>query len=82
MELGGVMLAPGMILEVAQKNYLYGNGVIRLTVREIVGVREEWGCNWVILTGQEKVPQGPWRSRRIQVKVSALKASLSMTGAA
>lgn len=82
MELGGVMLAAGMVLEVQAKDYLYGEGLVRLTVGEILEVREDWNCQWVVLTGQEKVPQGPWRARRIQIRVSALKTALSLTGAA
>lgn len=82
MELGGVMLAAGMVLEVRPKDYLYGEGLVRLTIAEILEVREEWDCLWVVLTGQEKVPQGPWRRRRIQIRVSALKTALTSTGAA
>lgn len=81
MELGGVMLAAGTVLQFAPGEYLYGDGQVRFTVEQVVEVREEWGCDWVILTGSEKAPEGPWRPRRIQVRVSCLKAAMVLTGA-
>lgn len=77
MQLGGVLLASGMVLEFGDGQYLYGDGPVRFTVETVVETREEWGCSWVILTGLEKAPQGPWKPRRIQVRVSALKAALT-----
>lgn len=81
MLLGGVMLGAGMILELYDGDYLYGEGPIRFTVETIVETREEWGCEWVIMTGKEKKPLGPWRERRVQVRVSALKGALAVVTA-
>lgn len=83
MKLGGVILGAGMVLDLSHGDYLYGDGRVRFTVERIVGTRTEWDCEWVILTGMEKQPQsGPWRSRRLQVRVSALSRCLAlpMTG--
>ncbi len=78
MMIGGVLLGAGMVLEIAQGDYLYGDGRVRFTVETIVGQRRDWDCDWVILTGIEKRPHGgPWRPRRLQVRVSALSRSLA-----
>lgn len=79
MQLGGVILGAGMVLEFDPGDYLYGDGRVRFTLAQVLEVRQEWGGDWVVLTGTEKLPQGPWRARRVQVRVSALKQALAVT---
>lgn len=81
MLIGGVILGAGMVLDLEPGDYLYGEGRVRFTLERVVETREDWDTQWVILTGYEKAPHGPWRARRIQVRVSALKRSLSLLGA-
>ncbi len=79
MMIGNVILGAGMVLDIAPGDYLYGDGRVRFTIETIVGTRREWDCDWVILTGIEKRPQdGPWRPRRLQVRVSALARCLAL----
>jgi len=79
MELGGVLLGAGMELSVAHGDYLYGAGRVRYLIRQVIEVRHEWNCEWVILDGMERPnATAPWRPRRLQVRVSALKRSLAL----
>lgn len=82
MVIGGVLLASGMLLEIKDKDYLYGQGDVLLTVRNIIEVRRDAGNEWVVLDGQEYVRrQGFWRYRRLQIKVSALRRCATLTSA-
>lgn len=79
MKLGGVILGAGMVLDIAHGDYLHGEGRVRFTIERIVGTRFNLDCEWVVLTGVEKRPNGgPWRPRRLQVRVSALSRSLAL----
>ncbi len=77
MELGGVLLGAGMILDIAKEDYLDGDQRIEFMIEQIIETRRERQCNWVVLEGMQR-PNAitGWRSRRIQVRVSALKRSL------
>lgn len=75
--LGGVILGAGMILDIAHGDYMYGHGPVKMILRQVIDVRHEWDQDWVIVDGQEKIDNGPWRYRRIQVKVKALSRSLT-----
>jgi hypothetical protein len=78
MMIGGHFLAAGDELHIAEGDYLYGSGPVRMVLRTVIAVREEWGHEWVVLDGQEKVRNnGPWRYRRLQLKVDALRKSLT-----
>jgi hypothetical protein len=81
MQFGGMMLGAGMIMVFEEGDYLYGQGPVRFTLQRVVETRHEWGCEWIVMTGQEKAPLGPWRERRIQVRTSALKKALTLTNA-
>jgi hypothetical protein len=77
MQLGGVILGAGMPLNIAEGDYLYGTGDIYLIIKSILSVHEESGTEWVVIDGQEKIRNnGPWRYRKVQVRVSALKKAL------
>lgn len=73
MELGGVMLGAGMVLNIAKDDHRSGGGRIDfmlLTVGEIQG-------GWVVLDGEQRpTATSTWRTRRIEVRVSALRRSL------
>lgn len=78
MVLGGVLLAAGMEMDIAEGDYHYGRGRVRFLVQHIVAVREDWGETWVVMQGNESPHHAHcWRPRRLQVRVSALKRSLS-----
>lgn len=79
MILGGALIGSGMVMELHEGDYLYGSGDVRFTVEKLIETREEWGCEWAILSGTEKSPHGPWRPRRLQVRVTALKTALALT---
>lgn len=76
MEIGGILLGAGMMLEVQQGDYQYGEGPVRFTITTVKTVTEDWDGHWVLLEGQEKLPHGPWRVRHIKVRTTALKRSL------
>ncbi len=76
MRLDGVLLGAGMVFDIQPGDYLYGEGPVRFTLNTVIEVRHEWGCDWVVLEGMEKRPLGgPWRSRRLQVRVKSLARS-------
>lgn len=75
MKLGGVILASGMVLNIAHGDYKHGSGAISFTLLHVIGVDH----GWVTLDGDVR-PSAvtPWASRRIQVRVSALRRSLGI----
>ena len=76
MELGGVLLGAGMMLQIQPGDYMCGDVMIRFTVLRIVEVCRDPGGSWVVLEGDVKHPNGPWYRQRITVRVKALKKSL------
>lgn len=78
MELGGVILGSGMILKISPGDYLYGDHTIVFMVERILEVRTHEGHSWALLKGLERPGvNNPWRSCRVEVRVSALKRSLT-----
>lgn len=76
MILGGVLLAAGMELAVANDDHLNGGGPLHFLLQRIVEVQ---GNEWVVLDGQERpTPTTPWRTCRAVVRISALKRSLTL----
>lgn len=77
MVLGGVLLAAGTEMDIAEGDYRYGQGRVRFQVERIMAVREDWGDTWVVMQGNESPHHAHcWRPRRLQVRISALKRSL------
>lgn len=77
--LGGVLVGAGMVLNLAQQDYLFGPGEIRFTVGSVCEV--DGTGEWVSLEGRAKKQDGPWENRQIMVRVSALKKSLVLIDA-
>jgi hypothetical protein len=80
MVLGGVMLGAGMELRLKPADYLGGATTIHFTIDVIEETYREHGTDWVILYGQQ-LPSAAaegWHPRRVQVRVAALKRSLSL----
>lgn len=78
MYLGGVMLAAGTILHLRHEDYLGGTNCITFMLGQVVEVLEDSGSCWVVLEGCERPTDvTPWRTRRLQVRIDALKRSLT-----
>ncbi len=74
MQIGGVLLAPGMVLGLRPQDYLDGTEPIELLVQQILSTNSQW----IVLAGlQRPDAHYGWRPRRVKVKVSALKRSMS-----
>lgn len=79
MQLGGIILGAGMVLELTGEDYLYPVGTIRFTVRRILGRTTKDNEQWVLLEGVEKQPAGgPWRDSTVLVRVSSLSKCLQL----
>ncbi len=78
MQLGGVILGAGMVLELTDDDYLYPVGALRFTVQRIMATTVKDGEHMVLLEGVEKVPEGPWRNSTIVVRVSSLSRCLRL----
>lgn len=75
MILGGIMLSAGTVLNIAAGDYLPAGARIGFLVDHIVCVHDEW----VTLDGTQRPGATPaWRSRRVRVRVSALKRSAAL----
>ena len=75
MHIGGVLLGAGMVLSLLPGDYFNGNDRLRFMIGRVVGVDGVW----VILDGyQRPTPACGWRSRRVRVRIEALKRSLSL----
>lgn len=82
MVLGGVLLAAGVELDIANGDYKYGTGRVNFLVKEILEIREEYGERWIVLQGHQRPGRhAGWMPRKIQVKVNALKASMILNAA-
>lgn len=82
MYVGSLLLSVGDELQIAEGDYRYGSGPVHLLVRQILELREEWGVQWVVLQGLEPPNHaGPWRPRKLQIRVDALKRSLTLRAA-
>jgi hypothetical protein len=80
MQLGGVEVKAGLVLDIAHGDYLYGDGRILLRVATIIEVRDDWDREWVVLDGeQQRHLHGPWSYRRLQIKSEALRRSLVLS---
>lgn len=78
MLLGGVILVAGMQLDIDPGDYLHGDQPVSFTVRRVIG---RVGYDWVILDGHQRpTPTTPWRLRRLQVRVAALRRCLALGG--
>ncbi len=83
MRIGGVLLGAGMVLNLQPGDYLYGDQPVRFILSTLVEARYDWDTDWVVLQGTEKAPLGgPWRARRLQVRVSALARALALSATA
>lgn len=81
MHIGGVILGSGMELSLEPDDYVGGTGRLHYLITRVVALHVEHGAQWVILTGLVRpTPVTPWRSRRLQVRVTALKRSLGLVG--
>lgn len=79
MELGGVMLGSGMILDIADGDHHPGAGRIRFLLQHIRDTRTRAGQLWVTLDGLERPDATtPWRPLRVEVRVDALKRCLAL----
>ncbi len=75
MYIGGVLLAPGMVLGLQPDDYLDGTERIELLVQRILSTD---GDKWIVLAGlQRPDAHYGWRPRRVKVRVRALKRSMS-----
>lgn len=75
MLLGGVILGAGMHLNINSGDYLHGDQPISFILRRVVC---RVGPDWVVLDGQQQpTPSTPWRPRRLQVRVDALRRCLA-----
>lgn len=79
MHIGGVMIGAGMLLQLEPGDYLRGTRPVSYLIQQVLAVRFEQQSHWVLLDGLER-PPGPWRPRRLQVRVVALKRSLGFVG--
>lgn len=79
MHIGGVLLGAGMELDLTPGDYLHGDSLIRFTIEHIIETRREGDTDWIVMTGMEHPSAStPWRSRRLQVRVAALRRSLQL----
>lgn len=77
MQIGGVILGAGMVLDLHAGDYLTGAGPLRFVVERILGTRQQDSAEWVVLTGVEQpTPVSAWRTRHLLVRVSALSRCL------
>lgn len=86
MMLAGMMLGAGMVLEIDPGDYradddLPDNDMMRLCLRQVVEVFDAWDGQWALMTGTQKLPEGPWRERRVGVRTRALRRSLATLNA-
>ena len=71
--IGGVQLSPGLVLELAEADYLYGVGTVRITVTALDDVMVD-GANhqWIGIHGEQRFWDGSTRRRFLQARVTAL----------
>lgn len=82
MHVGGVLLAAGTEMDIAEGDYRYGQGRVRFLVTTILEVREDWGDTWIVMQGNQCPHHARhWTPRRLQVRVSALKRSMTLSAA-
>jgi len=74
MRIGGVILGAGMEMILLPGDYLNGHERVKFMVGEVVCTDNDW----VILDGYELPPDRPWCQRRVRVRVTALKRSLTL----
>lgn len=75
MLIGGVMLGAGMELRLEPGDYAHGERPVHFVIERIINRTAEW----VSLVGHEQPSATrPWRLCRVNVRVDALKRSLSL----
>lgn len=75
MHIGGVLLGAGMVLSLLPGDYLNGRTRLRFMIGSVVGTDGVW----VILDGyQRPTATSTWTSRRVRVRVEALKRSMAV----
>ncbi len=79
---GGVSLRRGTVLELAERDYAYGEGPVRLVVRAPLRVVHAAGEDWVELTADEVLWNAATRPRLVQVRVAALAGAVRNAGGA
>ncbi len=79
MELGGVIVCAGMEMLLRPGDYREGHSTVSFLIIRVIETRTDDDTDWLVLDGAERpTPTSPWRFRRIQVRISALKRSLSL----
>ncbi len=74
--LGGVVMRPGLHLQVGEADYRYGRGEIHLVVRAAVQVVVADGESWVELDTDQVLWNNTTTRRLVQVRVAALRNGL------
>lgn len=75
--IGGVQLSPGLVLELAEADYLYGVGTVQITVTAIGElVVDNANQQWIGLHGDQRFWDGSTRPRFLQARVTALARAI------
>lgn len=77
---GGVPLDPGTRLVVDNADYMYGLGRVHVIVREVLGVVEHDGEEWVDLEAEQVVMGGVRIPRWITIRIQALRDGARRAG--
>lgn len=75
MHIGGVLIGAGMELDLAPGDYQFGENRIRFLIEQVVDVHRDW----IVVDGTARpTPVLPWQPMRLQIRVDALKQSLTL----